>query len=134
MIFPLGLAQLIPPGAESPASSVNQRPEKKFNVMECVIAMSNVFVCAPDVYRYIVAENPCLVSFVNTQGCIQELIASFLSLQVHLLGPQCCKAAMAIDDNCWPKIFPLNPLFPPEVKNYCATIVPLPLPLPPVIP
>ncbi|KAI5679625.1 hypothetical protein M9H77_00852 [Catharanthus roseus] len=78
--------------------------------------------------------NPCLVSFVNTQGCIQELIASFLSLQVHLIGPQCCKAAMAIDDNCWPKIFPLNPLFPPEIKNYCATIIPLPSPLPPAIP
>lgn len=78
--------------------------------------------------------NPCLESFVSTQGCVEELAFSFLSLQAHLLGPQCCKSALTIDDNCWPKIFPMNPIFPPQVKNYCMTIVPLPLPLPPSLP
>lgn len=78
--------------------------------------------------------NPCLESFVSTQGCVEELVSSFVTLQAHLLGPQCCKSALTIDENCWPKIFPMNPVFPPLVKNYCMTIVPLPLPLPPPVP
>lgn len=94
MIFPLGLAQLIPPGAESPASFVNQRPEKKFNVMECVIAMSNVFVCTPDVYRYIVAGR-------NMNYFIR-------------ISQPCCVALFEIGEKCCSSPFPQN------ITSLCA--------------
>ncbi|PIA33091.1 hypothetical protein AQUCO_04200092v1 [Aquilegia coerulea] len=62
----------------------------------------------------------CLASFQTTQGCTQEIISSFFSFQVRPLGPSCCKALTSIDSNCWPKLFPFNPFFPPLLKNYCA--------------
>lgn len=72
---------------------------------------------------------PCLQAVLGTQGCTAELVSSFLSLQPRILGPECCKAAISIDDNCWPKIFPFNPLFPPLIKSFCTVQLHLP-PLP----
>ncbi|PIA33094.1 hypothetical protein AQUCO_04200094v1 [Aquilegia coerulea] len=66
----------------------------------------------------------CLASFQTTQGCTQEIISSFFSFQVRLLGPSCCKALTSIDSNCWPKLFPFNPFFPPLLKNYCTSQLP----------
>ncbi|PIA33095.1 hypothetical protein AQUCO_04200095v1 [Aquilegia coerulea] len=73
----------------------------------------------------------CLASFQTTQGCTQEIISSFFSFQVRLLGPSCCKALIAIDNNCWPKLFPFNPFFPPLLKNYCTIQLPKTNPSPP---
>ncbi|KAF8391090.1 hypothetical protein HHK36_023390 [Tetracentron sinense] len=62
----------------------------------------------------------CLASLQIVEGCIEEVLTSFLSFQVGLLGPKCCSAIIKISETCWPKIFPLNPLFPPMLKDYCA--------------
>ncbi|PIN22220.1 hypothetical protein CDL12_05069 [Handroanthus impetiginosus] len=62
----------------------------------------------------------CLKSVFGVRGCIHEIIFSVLSLQPRLLGPACCKAFLQIDENCWPKVFPLNPTFPPLLKSYCV--------------
>ncbi|CAI9100903.1 OLC1v1038093C1 [Oldenlandia corymbosa var. corymbosa] len=67
---------------------------------------------------------PCLQSVIGTDGCVQEVVSSFLSLQPRFLGPQCCRASITVDDNCWPKIFPLNPFFPPLLKSFCASQLP----------
>ncbi|KAF6160077.1 hypothetical protein GIB67_025740 [Kingdonia uniflora] len=63
----------------------------------------------------------CLSSLQSVEGCVQEVITSFLSFQVRLVGPVCCKAIVELKDSCWPKIFLLNPYFPPMVKKYCST-------------
>nr|XP_009595110.1 uncharacterized protein LOC104091470 [Nicotiana tomentosiformis]XP_016451382.1 PREDICTED: uncharacterized protein LOC107776079 [Nicotiana tabacum] len=70
----------------------------------------------------------CLTSVNDVPNCIEEIITSFLSIQLHLLGPQCCKAALDIDDGCWPKIFPFNPFFPPAIKSFCSAEAQIPPP------
>ncbi|KAK1550324.1 hypothetical protein Q3G72_017265 [Acer saccharum] len=65
----------------------------------------------------------CLSTLQSVQGCVQEIITSFLSHQVQLIGPACCKALNKVDDKCWPKVFPFDPFFPPLLKNYCATVL-----------
>ncbi|KAF6171606.1 hypothetical protein GIB67_008192 [Kingdonia uniflora] len=54
------------------------------------------------------------------------------------MGKACCRAVSKLSENCVPKIFtwgPFNPLFPPHVNNYCASMgaapssaVPVPAP------
>ncbi|KAG2280728.1 hypothetical protein Bca52824_051948 [Brassica carinata] len=36
----------------------------------------------------------------------------------------CCKVFSTLDANCWPHMFPLNPFFPPLLKENCARIIP----------
>ncbi|KAF8391120.1 hypothetical protein HHK36_023421 [Tetracentron sinense] len=64
----------------------------------------------------------CLASLQTVEGCMEEVLTSFLSFQVGLLGPKCCNAITKISETCWPKMFPLNPLFPPMLKDYCARL------------
>ncbi|OIT29454.1 hypothetical protein A4A49_16836 [Nicotiana attenuata] len=75
----------------------------------------------------------CFQTVTTIPRCIEEILTSFLTIQLILLGTQCCKAALEIDDSCWPKIFPFNPFFPPDLKNFCYTqpgIIPPPPPPP----
>ncbi|KAK2635950.1 hypothetical protein Ddye_030742 [Dipteronia dyeriana] len=65
----------------------------------------------------------CLSTLQSVKGCVQEIITSFLSLQVKLIGPACCVAVNEVDDKCWPKLFPFDPFFPPLLKNYCTKVV-----------
>ncbi|KAG7545005.1 Prolamin-like domain [Arabidopsis suecica] len=66
----------------------------------------------------------CWSSLFNTQGCVFELLKSVFSGQFGNVGVACCKAFSTIDANCWPHMFPLNPFFPPLLKDNCAHIVP----------
>lgn len=68
----------------------------------------------------------CWSSLFNVQGCIQEIYKSFFSGQFANIEAECCKTFSAIDTNCWPHMFPLNPFFPPLLKNICAHIVTAP--------
>ncbi|CAI9089655.1 OLC1v1024269C1 [Oldenlandia corymbosa var. corymbosa] len=69
---------------------------------------------------------PCLQAVIGTDGCVQEVVSSFITLQPRILGPQCCRASITVDDGCWPKIFPLNPFFPPLLKSFCVSQLHLP--------
>lgn len=66
----------------------------------------------------------CWSSLFNAHGCIFELYKSIFSGQFGNVGVACCKAFSTIDANCWPHMFPLNPFFPPLLKDNCAHIVP----------
>ncbi|KAH9653450.1 Egg cell-secreted-like protein [Citrus sinensis] len=65
----------------------------------------------------------CLSTLESVHGCVQEVITAFLSLKVNLIGNACCKAFNEVDTNCWPKVFPFDPFFPPLLQSYCTTIV-----------
>ncbi|KAJ4709098.1 ECA1 gametogenesis related family protein [Melia azedarach] len=69
----------------------------------------------------------CWSSLVNIQGCAWEIYRSVFTLQFDNIGPSCCRAYLEIDAQCWPKMFPYNPFFPPLFKGYCTRIAP-PLP------
>ncbi|XP_055822611.1 uncharacterized protein LOC129891325 [Solanum dulcamara] len=70
----------------------------------------------------------CLATLRNTPNCIQEILGALFKIPFHFIGPpfqsigpQCCKVVIDIEDNCWPKIFPISPLFPLTLKNLCNT-------------
>ncbi|KAL6144306.1 hypothetical protein ACLB2K_055001 [Fragaria x ananassa] len=61
----------------------------------------------------------CWSSLQNIQGCVAEIYSSIFTPRLQV-GPACCKAILAIEESCWPKMFPLNPSFTPLLKNTCA--------------
>ncbi|KAG7534173.1 Prolamin-like domain [Arabidopsis thaliana x Arabidopsis arenosa] len=65
----------------------------------------------------------CWSSLINIQGCHVEIIKSILTGKFENVGPTCCKAFTEVDAKCWPKMFPLNPLFPPLLKDGCSRII-----------
>lgn len=66
----------------------------------------------------------CWSSLINVNGCVLQLFESVFSGKFENVGIACCKAFSTIDANCWPHMFPLNPFFPPLIKDNCAHIVP----------
>ncbi|XVF30472.1 hypothetical protein REPUB_Repub16aG0060900 [Reevesia pubescens] len=71
----------------------------------------------------------CWSALANIQGCIWEIYQSVFSAQFGSIGPDCCKAFTKINQNCWPKMFPLHPFFPPLLKDNCARFTtPSPVP------
>ncbi|EOA15049.1 hypothetical protein CARUB_v10028408mg [Capsella rubella] len=66
----------------------------------------------------------CWSSLFNVHGCVLELYKSVFTGKFGNVGVACCKAYSTIDANCWPHMFPLNPFFPPLIKDNCAHIVP----------
>ncbi|KAF8079591.1 hypothetical protein N665_1015s0002 [Sinapis alba] len=64
----------------------------------------------------------CLSSLVSVQGCVTEIYKSLFKGKFDNVGAMCCKAFSAIDAKCWPQMFPLNPLFPPLLKDECSRI------------
>ncbi|KAL4654209.1 hypothetical protein ACB092_01G361500 [Castanea dentata] len=40
--------------------------------------------------------------------------------EFSVVGPACCKSIIVISHKCWPKMFPLNSLFPPLLRSKCA--------------
>ncbi|XP_056857324.1 uncharacterized protein LOC108829690 [Raphanus sativus] len=68
----------------------------------------------------------CWSSLFNVEGCVLQISNSILSGKFENLEAACCKAFSSVDANCWPQMFPLNPFFPPFLKQNCARIVPNP--------
>ncbi|CAH8360570.1 unnamed protein product [Eruca vesicaria subsp. sativa] len=66
----------------------------------------------------------CWSSLFNVNGCVLQLFESVFSGKFGNVGIACCKAFSTIDANCWPHMFPLNPFFPPLIKDNCAHIFP----------
>ncbi|KAL6226233.1 hypothetical protein ACLB2K_000196 [Fragaria x ananassa] len=68
---------------------------------------------APDVLK-------CWSSLTGVSGCVTEIFQSVFTLQFGRISANCCKAFLAVEDSCLPKMFPLTPFFPPLLKNICA--------------
>ncbi|KAL5783421.1 hypothetical protein ACOSP7_008450 [Xanthoceras sorbifolium] len=62
----------------------------------------------------------CWAALTSTPGCLMEIYGSFFSGQIGKIGPVCCASIVQVSEDCWPKMFPLNPLFPPLLKTACA--------------
>ncbi|XP_024012579.1 uncharacterized protein LOC112086831 [Eutrema salsugineum] len=66
----------------------------------------------------------CWSSLFNVEGCVLEISKSIFSGKFENVEAACCKVFSTLDANCWPQMFPLNPFFPPLLKDNCARIVP----------
>lgn len=65
----------------------------------------------------------CWSALLNLQGCRIEIFKSVLTSKFEDVGPACSKAFTEVDaKSCWPNMFPLNPLFPPLLKDGCSRI------------
>ncbi|TXG56886.1 hypothetical protein EZV62_018199 [Acer yangbiense] len=62
----------------------------------------------------------CWAALASTPGCLMEIYTYFLSGQIGKVGPVCCAAIAHVSEDCWPKMFPINPLFLPLLKTACA--------------
>ncbi|CAN6850814.1 unnamed protein product [Brassica oleracea] len=66
----------------------------------------------------------CWSSLFTVQGCVLAISNSFFSGKFENVEAACCKVFSTLDANCWPHMFPLNPFFPPLLKDNCARITP----------
>ncbi|KAL0014154.1 hypothetical protein SO802_001223 [Lithocarpus litseifolius] len=62
----------------------------------------------------------CQSSLSSLNGCINEIYGTLSRGKFGVIGPACCKSITIVSDKCWPKMFPLNPLFPLLLKSKCA--------------
>ncbi|KAI9192131.1 hypothetical protein LWI28_018658 [Acer negundo] len=62
----------------------------------------------------------CWAALAGTQGCLIEIYTYFMSGQIGKIGSVCCATIAQVSKECWPKMFPINPLFPPLLKTACA--------------
>ncbi|ESQ43100.1 hypothetical protein EUTSA_v10016069mg [Eutrema salsugineum] len=64
----------------------------------------------------------CFSTLFNVEGCVMEIYKFVLTGKFENIRAMCCKAFMEVDAKCWPQMFPLNPLFPPILKDGCSRI------------
>ncbi|KAJ4708986.1 ECA1 gametogenesis related family protein [Melia azedarach] len=89
------------------------------------LTTTNQFIQIPGLLTPIPDVIKCWSSLTSILSCLTEVYGSFLLGQIGKIGPICCEAINEINDNCWPKMFPLNPFFPSLLKNFCAAPLPL---------
>ncbi|EOA14651.1 hypothetical protein CARUB_v10027912mg [Capsella rubella] len=63
----------------------------------------------------------CLSTVMNIPGCIAEISQSIVTGKFGNIGPACCKAFLEAEAKCIPKV-PVNPFFPPMLKEQCSRI------------
>ena len=56
-------------------------------------------------------------SLSSINRCVDEIYGTLSQDVFSVVGPACCKSITVISHKCWPKMFPLNPLFPPLLKT-----------------
>ncbi|KAK1420958.1 hypothetical protein QVD17_22957 [Tagetes erecta] len=63
----------------------------------------------------------CRAAYLTLENCY---VAARIAVRTHqvriLMGPECCKAAEALDFGCWPRSLVFNPFFPPFLKSHCS--------------
>jgi len=70
-------------------------------------------------------QNPQAIPGLFPPGLVPIAISnSFFSGKIENVEAACCKVFSTLDANCWPHMFPLNPFFPPLLKDNCARIIP----------
>ncbi|KAE9455874.1 hypothetical protein C3L33_12225, partial [Rhododendron williamsianum] len=65
----------------------------------------------------------CWASIKKAIGCsneVEDLILSGEITSTTAISPICCTALVDLGQNCWSKLFPLNPFLPAAVGSYCA--------------
>ncbi|KAK0571200.1 hypothetical protein LWI29_012389 [Acer saccharum] len=62
----------------------------------------------------------CWAALAGTPSCLMEIYTYFMSGQIGKIGPVCFATIAQVSEDCWPKMFPINPLFPPLLKTACA--------------
>ncbi|KAK2661349.1 hypothetical protein Ddye_007882 [Dipteronia dyeriana] len=62
----------------------------------------------------------CWAALMSAPSCVMEIYSSLFSDQIGKIGPFCCAAITQVSENCWPKMFPVNPFFPPLLKEFYA--------------
>ncbi|XP_058215808.1 uncharacterized protein LOC131326913 [Rhododendron vialii] len=65
----------------------------------------------------------CWASIRKTRGCsnaVEDLILSGEIISTTAISPICCTVLADLGQNCWSKLFPLNPLLQAVVGSYCA--------------
>ena len=59
----------------------------------------------------------CWSSLSSINRCAEEIYGTLSRGEFSVVSPACCKSITVISHKCWPKMFPLNPLFPPLLKS-----------------
>ncbi|KAK7824491.1 hypothetical protein CFP56_034300 [Quercus suber] len=62
----------------------------------------------------------CWSSLSSINRYAKEIYGTFSRGEFSVVSLACCKSITVINHKCWPKMFPLNPLFPPLLKSKCA--------------
>lgn len=63
----------------------------------------------------------CWLSVEEVVGCYAEVYRAFVSGKLGItIGPSCCLAINDITSNCWGRMFPNTPSFPPLLQKYCS--------------
>ncbi|KAK9055125.1 hypothetical protein SSX86_026207 [Deinandra increscens subsp. villosa] len=63
----------------------------------------------------------CRAAYITVGDCYLETIRAYRTRQVRILiGPECCKAAQALNNGCWPNVLGFNPFFPLVLRSYCS--------------
>ncbi|XP_024012107.1 uncharacterized protein LOC112086743 [Eutrema salsugineum] len=65
--------------------------------------------------------NKCFSTLMNIPGCFAEIAQSIMTGKVVSIGPACCKAYLEAETSCTQQ-FPVNPFFPPMLKEQCSKI------------
>nr|VDD21780.1 unnamed protein product [Brassica oleracea] len=66
----------------------------------------------------------CWSSLLPSKDVSWQSPTHFFSGKIENVEAACCKVFSTLDANCWPHMFPLNPFFPPLLKDNCARIIP----------
>lgn len=64
--------------------------------------------------------NKCWSSLRGIEGCANGILRARFGNRFVFISPACCKAFIAIDEHCWPKMFPFVPFFPPFINRTCT--------------
>ncbi|KAK7837291.1 hypothetical protein CFP56_021423 [Quercus suber] len=86
--------------------------------------------CSPKLFPFNLAFNltlknekdivKCWSSLSSINRCVDEIYGTLSRGEFSIVGFACYKSITVISHKCWPKMFPLNPLFPPLLKSKCA--------------
>ncbi|KAK7840967.1 hypothetical protein CFP56_016051 [Quercus suber] len=62
----------------------------------------------------------CWSSLSSINQCVDEIFGTLSRSEFSVVGLACCKSITVISHKCWPKMFPLNPLFPSLLRSKCG--------------
>ncbi|KAK4798305.1 hypothetical protein SAY86_030631 [Trapa natans] len=65
----------------------------------------------------------CWTGLRGIKGCIWQIYDFLFAHEQNQIGRDCCYAFLAITEQCWPKMFPQQPLYGPATRNQCEVII-----------